>query len=67
MVFTIETILTLGSKKMKIHSDNWSIIVEDDKPSAQFECTVAIFKNQTDILTLGNINLEKYIDFPPMF
>jgi methionyl aminopeptidase len=67
MVFTIEPILTLGSKKMRLHSDNWSIVVEDDKASAQFECTVAVFKNKTDILTLSSINLQKYIDFPPLF
>ncbi|MCL2295328.1 MAG: type I methionyl aminopeptidase [Spirochaetes bacterium] len=67
MVFTIEPILTLGSGKVRFHSDNWSIIIADDNLSAQFECTLAVFKNQTDVLTLSNINLQKYIDFPPMF
>ena len=67
MVFTIEPILTLGSGKIRFHTDNWSIIIADNKLSAQFECTLAVFKNHTDVLTLSTINLQKYIDFPPMF
>ncbi len=67
MVFTIEPILTLGGKTMKIHTDNWSIITSDSSLSAQFEATVAVFSQHTEVLTLNGINLEKYIDFPPMF
>ncbi|MCL2793217.1 MAG: type I methionyl aminopeptidase [Spirochaetaceae bacterium] len=67
MVLTIEPIITLGSGKVRFHSDKWSIIIADNKLSAQFECTLAVFRNQTDVLTLNSINLQKYIDFPPMF
>ena len=67
MVFTIEPILTLGSGQIRFHSDNWSIIMADNKLSAQFECTLAVFSNKTDVLTLNSINLQKYIDFPPLF
>lgn len=67
MVFTIEPILTLGSGKITFHSDDWSIMIADNNISAQFECTLAVFSSQTDVLTLSSINLQKYIDFPPMF
>lgn len=67
MVFTIEPILSLGSKDISLHSDGWSIITGDSSITAQFECTVAVFSEHTDILTLEGINLQKYIDFPPMF
>ena len=67
MVFTIEPILTLGKGDIRVHADNWSLVTEDNNLTAQFECTLAVFSNRTDILTLNSINLEKYIDFPPMF
>ncbi|MDX9800318.1 MAG: type I methionyl aminopeptidase [Spirochaetia bacterium] len=67
MVITIEPILTLGSKDIHMHTDKWSIITGDNNLAAQFECTLAVFANHTDVLTLNSINLENYIDFPPMF
>ncbi len=67
MVFTIEPILTLGSSKIRLNADKWSIVTEDNSITAQFECTLAVLGARTDILTLNSINLQKYIDFPPMF
>lgn len=67
MVFTIEPIITLGKEKINIHDDGWSIITEDNSLAAQFECTLAIFSLRTEIITMESINLQKYIDFPPVF
>jgi len=67
MVFTVEPIITLGTGKIRINSDEWSIMIADNKLSAQFECTLAVFRDKTDVLTLSSINLQKYIDFPPVF
>lgn len=67
MVFTIEPIITLGKGKINIHDDGWSIVTTDDSLTAQFECTLAIFSRRTEILTMESINLQKYLDFPPIF
>ena len=67
MVITIEPILVSGGNEIKTLDDNWSIVTKDNKQTAQFECTIAVFSDRTEILTLQAINLHKYIDFPPMF
>ncbi len=51
MVFTIEPILTLGKDEVEILSDGWSVITKDRMPCAQFEHTIAVFGDHTDILT----------------
>ena len=51
MVFTIEPILTLGKDDVETLNDNWSVITKDRMPCAQFEHTIAIFGDHTEILT----------------
>lgn len=51
MVFTIEPILTPGKDEVETLSDGWSVITKDRMPCAQFEHTVAIFGDHTEILT----------------
>ena len=67
MVFTIEPILTLGGEEIVFLDDKWSIVTKDSSLTAQFECTIAVFGNRTEILTNNEINFENHIDFPPMF
>jgi methionyl aminopeptidase len=67
MVFTIEPILTLGKPGTKKTENGWSFITEDGAKCAQFEQTVAVFENRTELLTFSQHNIRKHIDFPPFF
>ena len=65
MVFTIEPILCLGSPDVQMLDDGWTIVTRDSSKCAQFEHTIAVFSNSTQILT--NTRREDIIrlDFPP--
>ena len=51
MVFAIEPMINLGTRKVVQESDGWTIRTSDRKPSAHFEHTVAIHEDRTEILT----------------
>src|SRR5574344_1471693 len=51
MVIAVEPMLNLGTAKVYILDDDWTIITADDKPSAHFEHTVVITKDGYEILT----------------
>lgn len=51
MVFAIEPMINLGTKKVVQERDGWTIRTHDRKPSAHFEHTVAIHADRTEILT----------------
>ena len=51
MVFTVEPMLNLGTRKVKFLADGWTVITKDKKPSAQFEHTVAVTDRGVEILT----------------
>ncbi|MDC7127133.1 MAG: type I methionyl aminopeptidase [Spirochaetales bacterium] len=51
MVFTIEPIITMGKDDVETLPDGWSMITKDRMPTAQFEHTIAIFSDHTEILT----------------
>ena len=51
MVFTIEPVVTLGCGKVKPLGDGWSFATNDGSLSAQYEHTLAIFSNRTEVLT----------------
>ncbi len=67
MVFTIEPILTLGEDGSKVLDDGWSIVTVDGNLTAQFEHTVAVFGQRTDVLTMSR--WEKFPDggLPPYY
>lgn len=52
MVFTIEPMINAGRPETKMDADGWTVRTADGSPSAQFEHTVAISENGTEILTL---------------
>jgi len=52
MVFTLEPALGLGVAKVQKETDGWSLSSLDRSPVAQFEHTVAVFANRTEVLTL---------------
>lgn len=51
MVFTIEPMINLGSRRLKIDSNEWTARTVDGSLSAQYEHTIAITKNTPLILT----------------
>lgn len=52
MIFTIEPMINMGSYKVYVDSDNeWTVLTEDGKPSAQWENTILITPNGVEILT----------------
>jgi methionyl aminopeptidase len=51
MVIAIEPMINMGKKQIKQHSDGWTIVTADGKPSAHFEHTIAIGKSKADILS----------------
>ena len=67
MVFTIEPILSLGKIQTNIGHDGWAIQTVDDCITAQFEHTVAVFKDKVEILTFSEKINQKTIDYPPYF
>ena len=51
MVFTIEPILSLGEAETKTLADGWSLVTVDNSLTAQFEHTLAVFSDRTEILS----------------
>lgn len=51
MVFTIEPALGLGGSALQKEPDGWSLRTRDRSPVAQFEHTIAVFADHTEVLT----------------
>lgn len=52
MIFTIEPMINMGGYEVYVDSDNeWTVLTEDGKPSAQWENTILITHNGVEILT----------------
>ena len=51
MVLAIEPMVNVGSWKTKILDDGWTVVTQDEKPSAHFEHTIAITESGPEILT----------------
>lgn len=54
MVLAIEPMLNLGSDDVVMLDDEWTIVTEDESPSAHFEHTIVITKDGYEILTRGD-------------
>jgi methionyl aminopeptidase len=54
MVLTIEPMINAGTYETRILSDDWTVVTADGRLSAQFEHTIAITDNGSDILTIGD-------------
>ena len=55
MIFTVEPIINQGTDGYKIlREDDWTVLTEDGKLSAQFEHTVLVTGNGCKILTARN-------------
>jgi methionyl aminopeptidase len=51
LVIAIEPMINLGTDKVKILEDGWTVITADGKPSAHFEHTIAVTPTGPEILT----------------
>jgi methionyl aminopeptidase len=51
MVFTIEPMINLGNKELKILQDNWTAVTRDRSLSAQFEQTILVTEEGWESLT----------------
>lgn len=51
MVFTVEPMINLGKKDLRILDDNWTAVTQDGSLSAQFEQTVLVTNNGYESLT----------------
>jgi len=53
MTFTIEPMLTLGTIDYSIWPDGWTVVTKDRLRTAQFEHTIVVTENGSEILTLA--------------
>lgn len=51
MYFTIEPMINLGKKDLRVLKDNWTAVTLDNKLSAQFEHTVFVTETGVEVLT----------------
>lgn len=51
MVFTIEPMINIGKKEVRVLADNWTAVTVDDSLSAQFEQTLLVTENGCESLT----------------
>jgi methionyl aminopeptidase len=52
MTFTIEPMLTLGTIEYSLWDDGWTVVTRDGRRSAQFEHTLLVTDDGSEILTL---------------
>lgn len=52
MVLAIEPMVNIGKYKVRVESNDWTVVTEDGSLSAHYENTVAILKNGPEVLTL---------------
>lgn len=53
MTLAIEPMINLGTHKVRVSLDGWTVYTEDGKPSAHFEHTIAIIDGKPEILTVS--------------
>ncbi|MBI5731421.1 MAG: type I methionyl aminopeptidase [Ignavibacteriales bacterium] len=51
MTLALEPMVNMGSYKVIVAEDGWTVLTADGKPSAHFEHTIAIIDGKTEILT----------------
>ncbi len=51
MTLAIEPMVNTGTERVKISRDGWTVMTADGKPSAHFEHTVVVRKDEAEILT----------------
>lgn len=54
MVLAIEPMVNLGTHRVRVLRDGWTVVTADGKPSAHFEHTVVVRKDGGEILSQGS-------------
>lgn len=54
MVLAVEPMCTLGTDKVKILPDKWTVVTADGKFAAHYEHTIAVTERGAEVLTDGN-------------
>lgn len=52
MTFTIEPMINLGKKEIRLLGDGWTVVTKDHKLSAQWEHTILVTETGHEVLTL---------------
>ncbi len=52
MTMAIEPMINIGTDKVKVKSDGWTVVTSDNKASAHFEHTIAIINDYPEILSV---------------
>ena len=52
MTFTIEPMITLGTHEYDMWRDGWTVVTKDRRWTAQFEHTIVVTDDGSEILTL---------------
>ncbi len=52
MIFTIEPMINLGKRHVKVLKDDWTVVTKDHSLSAQWEHTILVTPTGYDVLTL---------------
>ena len=53
LTFTIEPMVNVGKRHVRLLPDGWTVVTRDHSLSAQWEHTVLITKDGCEVLTLG--------------
>ena len=59
MTIAIEPMVNMGGSAVRVLDDNWTVVTADGKPSAHFEHTVLITREEPEILTWRERTLSK--------
>ncbi len=52
MIFTIEPMINVGKRQVKVLKDNWTVVTKDHSLSAQWEHTILVTPTGYEVLTL---------------
>jgi methionyl aminopeptidase len=54
MVFTVEPMINLGKRLIKVLGDDWTVVTKDHSLSAQWEHTLAVTETGYELLTVSD-------------
>ena len=61
MIFTIEPMINVGKRDVKVLPDEWTVVTKDHKLTAQWEHTILVTDTGYEILTYrSDDTIEKY-------
>lgn len=58
MTLCIEPMINMGTHEVSWLDDDWTVVSDDDSPSAHYENTILITEGEPEILTLGHYEFQ---------